>query len=42
MNPQHELLYETLSVVKQLGFNKCRWSEFKLEMGIAVINNLAK
>jgi len=42
MNPQHELIYETLSVVKQLGLNKCRWSEFELAMDIAVINNLAK
>ena len=36
------VLYETLSVVKQLGLNKCRWSEFKLAMDMAVINNLAK
>jgi len=42
MTPQHELMYETLSVVKQLGLNKNRWSEFKLAMDIAVLNNLAK
>lgn len=42
MNLQHEILYETLSVAKQLGLNKCRWSEFKLAMDMAVINNLAK